>query len=307
MKCEGKIEVLKKIALELRKIGVEEINLVGGDPAEYSKIEDLTKYLYKLGFRVPILSNTHQYKNSSIEKITPYVTSLEATFHAPTCVEHDRFNNSPGSYEMIMNNLKKYKALKTPSQNIGAVLNIMNHNYNQLYEIIEKVLEQGLPLDYVLIQRIGLYGRAQNDQEFAVFKDKLVVAFEQIDKINNLLGVESVMVDAFPLYLLPEEYHKYLDKCDWGYGTASIDMNGDITRCAVAEHSEENFLGNVLKTPIKEIWETSPTLLKFRNKSYLRNECQNCNLLEKCGGGCPISCGTNHLSTDILVKNLTRK
>lgn len=307
IKCEGKIEVLKKIALELKKVGVEEINLVGGDPAEYSKIEDLTKYLYELGFKLPILSNTHQYKNSSVEKITTYVTSLEATFHAVTSKEHDHFNNSLGSYEKIINNLKKYNSLKTPEQNIGAVLNVMNHNYNHLCEIIERVLEQGLPLDYVLIQRIGLYGRAENSQKFTILKEKLATAFEQIDKINKNLGIESLMVDAFPLCLIPEEYHKYLDKCDWGYGTAAIDMNGDITRCAVAEHSGENLLGNVLETPLKEIWENSPTLLKFRDKSYLRDECQKCNLLGKCGGGCPISCGDNHLSTDVLVKNLIKK
>lgn len=303
-KREGKLEILKQIALELKKAKVEEINLVGGDPAEYSHIQELVEYLYNLGFRVPILSNTHNYKNTTLEKIIPYVTSLEGTFHAPTALEHNAFNRTKHSYETMLANLKKYDALRNKKQKIGAVLNIMNHNYNHLYEIIERLLYQGLRLDYCLIQRIGLYGKAKGNEKEKIEVERLVEAFKQIERINKELKVESVMVDAFPFCLIPKEYHKYLDKCDWGYGTASLDMNGDITRCAVASHCGSNLLGNVLETPVSEIWQNAPTLIHFRKKDYLRKECQNCNMLSKCGGGCPISYGNNELSNDALVKTL---
>lgn len=306
VRCEGDLKVLKQIAIELKKVGVEEITLVGGDPAEYSYIQKLVEYLNELGFRVPILSNTHNYKNTSIEKITPFVTSLEGTFHAPTAEEHNRFNRSLGSYEAMIENLKKYNTIRSSEQSIGAVLNVMNYNYNYLYKIVENVLKQGLPLDYVLIQRIGLYGRANGDKNEIILKEKLAVAFERVDKINKKLGVESIMVDAFPLCLIPEEYHKYLGNCDWGFGTASLDMNGNISRCAVASHCGENLLGNILTESLENIWENHPTLRSFRNKEYLREECQECNLLEKCGGGCPVSCGNNSLSTDVLIRSLKK-
>lgn len=304
IKCEGNLEILKNIALELKKAGVVEINLVGGDPAEHSHIQELVEYLYTLGFKVPILSNTHNYKNTTIERITPYVTSLEGTFHAPTAEEHNQFNRTKNSYETMLKNLKIYDSIRTSNQNLGAVLNIMNYNYNHLYEIIEKLLEQELRLDYVLVQRIGLYGRAEGNEKEKILAEKLAIAFEQIDKINKKLSVETSMVDAFPFCLIPKEYHKYLDKCDWGYGTASLDMNGNITRCAVASHCGTNLLGNVLETDISEIWQKSPTLISFRNKDYLRDECKQCDMLTKCGGGCPISCGNNELSNDSLIKTL---
>lgn len=114
-----------------------------GDPAEYSHIQELVEYLNELGFRVPILSNTHNYKNTSIEKITPFVTSLEGTFHAPTAEEHNRFNRSLGSYEAMIENLKKYNTIRSSEQSIGAVLNVMNYNYNYLFKIVENVLKQG--------------------------------------------------------------------------------------------------------------------------------------------------------------------
>lgn len=306
IKCEGNIEVLKQIGTELKRVGVEEVCLVGGDPAEHSKIQELVEHYHGLGLDISILSNTHNYKNSSVEKITPYVTSLEGTFHAPTAEEHNQFNSTPNSYQTMINNLKRYEQIKAPSQKIGAVLNVMNYNYNRLYEIIEKLVEQGITPDYVLIQRIGLYGKAAREQKYVILREMLPIAFEHISRINTDLGIESSMVDAFPLCLIPEEYHQYLAKCDWGFGTASMDMNGNISRCAVAEHKGENLLGNILTTSLEEIWENSPTLIKFRNKEYLRPECQGCEKLTVCGGGCPMSCGTNSLSSDILLRALKK-
>ena len=60
-KRESDLANLKKIAIELKKANVEEVNLVGGDPCEYSHIEELLKHLNSLGFSLPILSNTHNY------------------------------------------------------------------------------------------------------------------------------------------------------------------------------------------------------------------------------------------------------
>lgn len=300
VRCEGNLEVLKRIALNLRNAGVLEINLVGGDPAEYSKIQELVEYLYGLGFKVPILSNTHVYKNTDLESVIPYVSSLEGTFHAACAQEHNRFNRTKRSYEIMLENLKKYDELRKSYQQLGAVLNVTNQSYNKLFDIISSLLKQGLNLDYVLIQRIGSYGRAEKME--AILREKLIIAFKQIERINKELGISTSMVDAFPLCLIPNQYHEYLDRCDWGYGTASVDMNGNITRCAVANHTGENLLGNVLETPVTEIWNNSPTLVNFRNKRYLDEQCHNCELLAKCGGGCPISNGNNTLSSDVLLR-----
>ncbi|MCI8575559.1 MAG: radical SAM protein [Bacilli bacterium] len=306
IKCEGNIEILKKIGTKLKKAGVEEVCLVGGDPAEHSKIQELVEHLYNLGIQVSILSNTHNYKNSSIEKIAPYVYSLEGTFHASTPEEHNAFNQTSNSYQNLVQKLKIYNEMKTSTQKIGAVLNVMNYNYNCLYEIIARLVEKGITPDYVMIQRIGLYGKASGNEKYIIIKEMLATAFEQIARINSDLGIESTMVDAFPLCLVPEKYHRYLAKCDWGYGTAAMDMNGDIVRCAVSEHKGENLLGNIFVNSIEEIWENSETLINFRNKKYLHPECLSCDKIEQCGGGCPMSCGNNTLSSDILVRNLKK-
>ena len=93
-KCEADFDTLLLIAKELKKAGVEEINLVGGDPATYSQIEQLLKELHTLGFKLPVLSNTHEYRHTVLKRIVPYVTSLETTFHGKDLIRHNNFCNN---------------------------------------------------------------------------------------------------------------------------------------------------------------------------------------------------------------------
>lgn len=300
IKRESDLDTLKKIAIELKKANVEEINLVGGDPCEYSHIEELLKYLNSLGFSLPILSNTHNYKNSSIERVTSYVSSLEGTIHGESAKIHDAFCGMEGAYDNLVSNLKLYNSIKDKNQNIGIVLNVMKHNYNHLYDSIYSLKEQNLDIDYVLVQRIGTYGRAEGKDNYKMALNQIISAFYDIDRINKELNIETRMVDAFPYCLIPEEYHQYLDRCDWGFGTAAIDMDGNLSRCAVCFKP----LGNVLTENIADLWENSEELKKFRSKEYLTDICKKCDVLDKCGGGCAISCGTAKLETDQLVKSL---
>ena len=298
VKREGDIGILKRVADKLKKIDVENINLVGGDSAEYSKIEELVTYLSELGFNIPILSNTHDYKNSSIEKITPHVSSLEVTIHGPSAEVHNQFCGKKHAYEKVIENLKIYDNLREQSQDLGIVMNLMKHNCHTLASSLDNILSQGLDVNYVLIQRIAPFYLGKKFDN-TISRDNVVEGFEQIKYINEQLGIPTQMVDSFPLCILPEEYRPYVSKCDWGYQTAAIDMDGNISRCAL---SSNYTLGNILETPINDIWTSLPLLKRFRSKEYLDGTCQECTLLEKCGGGCAMSCGNENLTSDYFVK-----
>ena len=41
------------------------------------------------------------------------------------------------------------------------------------------------------------------------------------------------------------------------------------------------------------------------SNEYLDEQCQNCTLLEKCGGGCAMSCGNENLTSDYFVKKMS--
>jgi len=295
---EGDFEKLKKILFELKKAGVREVNFVGGDPAEYSKIRELLEYADELGLKVPVLSNTHNYKNSSVQEIAPYVSALEWTVHGPSEKIHDAYCGKKDAFKSAIHNLRIYDSMRLEDQKLGIVMNLMRHNHNLLYASVENVLNQGLSVDYVLIQRIAPFYRGKQFDN-TIYQEEIVTGFENIKRINEDLGIETVMVDSFPLCMIPEEYHQYFGKCEWGYSIGALDFHGNLSRCAMSPVYQ---LGNILETPINEIWENAEMLQRFRSKEYLDEGCKNCNQLEKCGGGCPMSCGDESLKSDVLLK-----
>jgi len=299
IKREGDINKLKKISTIFKQSGIKEICLVGGDPAEYSKMLELLKHLKgELELDVSILSNTHDYQGNCIEEIAPHVLSLEATIHSPNADMHDRFCRKENAYNNVISNLKIYDGIKSPNQKLGIVLNLMEHNHWQLADTIESLLWQNIRVDYVLIQRIAPFHQGKNFKS-SMTKEKVIFGITGVDKINRKFGIETSFVDAFPYCLVPEQYHQYMTSCDWGYGTVACDMDGNLSRCAM---SPKYTLGNVLYENVVDIWENDPSLKDFRAKAFLPEDCHNCGYLSKCGGACSMSCGDESHSVDILVK-----
>lgn len=290
----GDLETLKRIVDRLAEAGIQTIELVGGNPSLYPHIVELLQYCQQAGLEVAILSNTHYYQYASIEKITPYVTALETTIHGLPEF-HDSFTHH-GAYANVIANLRAWQQCKRPEQGTGITLNFTKANCAHIFETITKILHQGIKVDYVQVQRIGPHGRA-TDGSWKLTLDEVITAYRQIARLSDELGIRAEVVDAFPLCLLPEEVRQYAGRCDWGFGTCAVFMDGSVSRCAVARRD----LGNILETPLTEIWINHPELKEFRAKKYLRDECQRCQLLEACGGGCPTSCGGCHLCTDELL------
>lgn len=289
----GDLQTLKRIVDQLVTTGVKTIELVGGDPALYPHIVELLQHCHQSGVEVAILSNTQNYR-VPMQVIAPYITALETTIHGLPDA-HDAFTR-PGSYDMIIRNLRIWQEHKCAEQGTGITLNFTRGNSAHIFETITHILHQGIKVDYVQVQRIGPHGRAANG-DWRLTLDEIVTAYQQIARLSEELNIRAEVVDAFPLCLLPKEVRQYAGRCDWGYGTCAVFMDGSVSRCAVARHD----LGNLLVTPLSHIWNHDPELAEFRAKTYLRDECQHCELLEACGGGCPASCGGRHLCTDELL------
>lgn len=287
----GDLETLKQICDELHTTGVKFVELVGGDPVDYPEIEPLTEYLHHLGISIGILSNTHR----TWQKYAPYVSTLEWTVHGP-----ESYHNAltkPESYAEVVNRLKHFAERKRADQQIGLTINFTPIMAQKLYEVVRDLAEE-LPIDYVQLQRVGPFGGAANGS-YSLKLEEVISIYRQIQHIDSELGIRIEVVDSYPICILPDDLRHYTAHCDWGFGTAYVDMDGNLSRCAVNQIP----LGNILnpQTPLTWLWENHPSLIKFREKQYLPQRCQKCDLLEECGGGCPSSCGGCELSADSLI------
>ena len=276
--------------------------MVGGDPCEHPNLVELLKYIKDEGKRnnvktkTIVLSNTHDYKENGrpvdIKDILPYVDEMDVTVHGSTAEEHDTFNGAPGSYEHVMENVRRFAELKSREQEICAIINVMPHTVAHFEEILMATVRklEG-KLDSFGIQRIAPSGRAGDGVKWFIERQDVNPLMAVLHKMKNMgFGVD--FVDVFPWCSVKPEYRYLLREggCNWGTEVCAVFMDGSVSRCAM---SANTLLGNMtaLDTPEKwrRFWETEPELVAFRKKAHLDEQCKKCELLRQCGGSCVIA------------------
>lgn len=289
-------EQLCKVIDCLLEADVKDITLLGGDPAIYSHIIDLVKYAKQRGAMLSILSNTLDFLGKRSE-VLEYIDVYEGTIHHADPRKHDLFCKVDGAYEKLIGNLKFFSE---KGKSIGLALNIIPYNYDVIKDLVETVMEKGILIDHIVIQRIIQFGRATGMSDFEISKDMLNSALKQVADLEKKYDIKIIFEDPMPLCTVKPQYWKYIHPCEWGISKISVDYDGKVSRCgADVFHS----LGSIFDN-IEEIWNTNEKLKEFREKHYLPGKCQKCKMLEQCGGGCPISRNPSKgLSLDYLCSH----
>jgi len=221
----------------------------------------------------------------------------EATVLGSSPAVHDALTRRPKSFTRLVTNLQR---LASANKQIGLCLNVMPVNLHHIFEIVRQFQhDHQIPVRSVMIQRIIPSGRASNGcRKFMLDVADVAILMAQLHQIAAQFDLPILFEDPLPWCVVDPQYHQYLGRCEWGFTKGSINAEGLLTRCAADDHYR---LGSIWDGNLQEIWQTHPLLQAFRAKRYLPEECQQCALLDQCGGGCALSCGTLHeLSPDAL-------
>jgi radical SAM protein with 4Fe4S-binding SPASM domain len=264
---------------------VEEIVFLGGDPCAYPRLLDLAETAKSLGVTTTVLSNTHRYRDADPAFVTRVIDCFETTIHGPTAEQHDAVALKNGAFEGV---LQALATLSPTAHSIGVVYNITPYNSRQLGRTLDGIISQRrIPVDHLVLQRIIPQGRARTTSKFAIGCSHAVAALEDLERLLDRHSLGVFFEDPFPWCVVPQRYHKYLSRCEWGFSRVAVDAFGNLSRCGADPRYR---LGNILKTPLLEILNNSPALLAYRSRAYLPDECRTCQYLDRCGGGCALSC-----------------
>jgi len=81
----------------------------------------------------------------------------------------------------------------------------------------------------------------------------------------------------------PMELDLGMKQCTAGRFNMCIEPNGDALPC----QSYFEPVGNILKDRWEDVWN-HPLLVGMRRRSFVMDECTDCDLFSLCGGGCPL-------------------
>lgn len=300
----GDLNTLKKIIHNAIANGnVERFVMVGGDPCEHPNLVEILKYVknegkeYGIPTKTMVISNTHDYKENGqlvdIKDIVEYIDGMCVTVHGINANEHDKFNGCKGSYEHVMNNLKKYNEVRNKSQEICIIVNLMPQTVNCLEDIMLKTNEKiDNGVDGFALQRIAPIGRACGTVKYFIKQEDVNKVLQICKKMKEEKGFFIELVDTFPWCVVEPEYRNLLPKggCNWGTDYCAVFADGTVSRCAMSDNKlSANVLDLDTKDKFSRFWKEDKELNKFRRKEHLDDQCKKCALINECGGGCVLA------------------
>lgn len=299
------LPAVKRILQKLATDGVSEVLFVGGDPIVHPNFIASLEIAKSLGLTTVVLSNTWGIKpDAEFNRAVGMIDSCEATILGENAESHDAITRTPGSFSKLIPNLQRVAAC---GKQIGVCANAMPQNLDQIYDIVSRVQNDfQIPVRSLMIQRIIPSGGASGEFKFGLNLDDVERLMAQIDRVATDFGIPIHFEDPVPWCTVDQKYHKYLAKCQWGYTRGSINSIGQLNRCGADDHYR---LGTIWDGNVQDIWLNNPILQSFRSKTYLPDECQVCDLLDRCGGGCPLSCGTlkDHDVDQLYVQRIQKE
>lgn len=277
------LETVFSILDAMAKAEVFQICLFGGEFFTYPYWKAVIVRARKLGFFLTFISNGTLIdddvalflRSNGVKSATISIQGLEST--------HEAITEIPGSFDKSLRGLR---ACLSAGLDMTVLTTLKKENIGQIYDVVSYIDSQGLidPRHFAYgINRLAPFGLAREDWEKKRLSfDQYMSVLPDLERIEQDFGIGVSFADAFPLCLVEEKYHKYIQGCWQFTGFGHVSADGSIRGCAVAQGS----LGNLLEDPLEDIWNC-PTVKTFRKQEWLPNICKKCDFA--CGAGCTAS------------------
>jgi MoaA/NifB/PqqE/SkfB family radical SAM enzyme len=253
----------------LKKIGVVELIISGGEPLLRADIGEIIDYASKL-FVTTVYDNGSMAlkKIDNLRNVDFVAISIDSLDEA----KNDYIKNVPGAWKRAMETVEK---LHRAGINVSVTPTISQKNLYEITDVTNYFTEKGIPVWYSLysydtsIDANQLFRIGKANDEFVITDKRAMVklcnSLIKMKKENNKILMTTKLLQALRSIYAEDERTW---KCQALSNFIVVDPLGRIAGC----HSH-NFVGSIFDLPAK--WK-SPEFKQMR-KSY--HECEQCNYL----------------------------
>ena len=258
------------------------IGVTGGEPLVRKDLCEVMEYATnELGFHwgmttngILLNENIEKLRKANMETISISIDGLEQT--------HDAFRGVPGSYKIIIDNIKKLKQADFV-KHLQVTTVFHKENIKQLNELYNIMLD--LELDSWRLVSMDPIGRANENNNLLLDGKEIKQLLDFIKSKKNDKKLE--LTYGCPGFLgldYEKEVRKYYFYCRTGINVASILYNGDLFVCPNVPRIKRFIQGNIRTDNFKDVWDNK--YKEFRDKERTKcEECGKCEQWEYCLGG----------------------
>ena len=249
------------------------IHLTGGEPLLKPELFPLLNDLERQSMveELGIITNGLLIDRDFIERLSEFskLKKIKVSLDGADIETNDSIRQK-GTFEKVMQNLSLIK--KEKRFEIFLMLTVMKKNFKNLPSLFK--LCQDLGIDGLIIERFIPLGRGKE------VMNEVLSQGEWKEMIGMLLdffpteGEEQPFLpyQAFQISLNDGEAELLGAPCVIGVDGLCIMPEGNVFPCRRLPIS----IGNLLTTPLKQIWEESKLLKKLRKKENLKGKCGIC-------------------------------
>ena len=271
-------EKIYDIFIQLRKLGVYQLTLTGGEIFTRKDIFDIIEKARSMGFKLNLFSNASLLNQTIVNKLVGYnINSFSSTIFSMEEKIHDEITRTKGSLRKALFNLNM---LKESNISVEIKTCILKDNYKNFIDVYKFAIEDGYNyrIDYDIVPQVK---RKFWQNECRLGKDE----FKQVLKVLDGLKEKK--------FVLPNLNELLCSECR---NSIVIDRKGNVKPCIKYQY----VVGNIFDSDIFDIWNNSSKLNSIQNIKWKDlDECEKCNNRKYCHR-CPL---TNFDDNGIILNN----
>ncbi|WP_027364227.1 putative heme d1 biosynthesis radical SAM protein NirJ2 [Desulfotruncus alcoholivorax] len=268
----------KKLIDEIAAAGFKIMIFSGGEPLMRDDIYELIEYAARSGLR-PVLGSNGTLIDGSAARALKKAGALAVGISLDSAkpAEHDRFRNSPGSWQAAVNGMKACLEAGLPFQ---VHTTVMEWNAGEVEELTDLAVQKGARGHHIFF--MVPTGRAVNIEAETLRAEQYEQLLQRIMLKQGQVDIELKPTCAPQFMRIARQMGintRFSRGCLAGTAYCIISPRGDVQPCAYLNIP----LGNVRTTPFNQIWRENETLQRLRTLNY-SGSCGRCEYKKICGG-----------------------
>jgi len=282
---------------QLDRADVPAVAFSGGEPLIHPHFLPVAREVASRGMYVAVATNGTAITRDLAKKLREAgVQYVEVSLDSPNTQKHDEFRGVQGSWERAVRGVRNCveEGITT-----GVAMTLTKANFHEIGEMVD--LCEDLGVKRVIFFNFIPTGRGADIASWDLTPDEREEALRTIYRLAVSRKIEVVstapqlarvalqessgkvvapthfVVGADPGTLALAEF---IGGCGAGRIYAAVEPNGDVTPCVFMPIK----VGSLREQSFEEIWNTSPVLLRLRDRDSFEEPCGKCGYRYVCGG-----------------------
>jgi len=279
-KKELTVDQWRSVIDKLWDVGIPHIVFTGGEPTLYNGLDELIAQSEEHGQVTGIITNGRSLREPGYLKrlIALGLDHVQITVLSHREEAHDRLAGAKGAWKETIEGLK---VALGEDLYVSTNTTIMRSNLADIEETMRFLMALGAKnIAFNSIIRSGKGTQAEG------------ITFEELASILTRLRTVAVEGGVNLVWYSPTPYCEF-NPINYGLGikqctacslNMALEPDGTVLPC----QSYYEPLGNMLTDPWSGIWDHE-LCKRIRERKYVDGKCSDCQLINVCGGGCPLS------------------